>query len=262
MKHELAFRAPVAFPPRPPPRWCRRRRFSDLTDRPGFCSLTPKGWVQIEAGLLTLTIARDSGDDVRTRPSDRRRYGVENSSCARRSRPDRRARRHRITVNDEGFGDSSSRKWAPGLRRPLVGRCGPDGDSDFTTDEVAGRPPLARPRLRPELLQTMLGATHARRRIPRPDRGGASRSSQPVAERSSAYVEGTAPRSRNAPDSPMPARALCTPTNDLQLDSADWPRHHPPTSSQRSESPGALTGLAPSPELTGRSEALRPAGAG
>lgn len=212
------------------------------TDRPGFLfapTVVPKGRLQVEAGLPTLTLVRDSGDEVRTWSLPvALRYGISEKFELRASLPiwtDVRDDTGPSTTSDEGFGDAEiGAKWAlPELSGgPLAFQASlrlPTGESGFTSDEVGGSAFLLHGRDLGDSywLQTMLGATHVPIAGAHDQTAGAIAAlvSHPIADRWSAYVEGTAlPGLRNAAgQSYLGGAVIFNPRPNMQFDlSADF----------------------------------------
>jgi hypothetical protein len=212
------------------------------TDRPGFLfapTVLPRGRLQFETGLPTLTIARDAGDEVRTwtLPVDVR-YGLAEKLELRASLPtwnDARDDSGPTTVHEDGFGDSKVgvKLQLPELSGgPLAFQASlslPTGTGDFTTDELGGSGYLLHGRDLGDSywLQAMLGATVVPIEGAHTQTAGAIAAlvSHPIADRWSAYVEGTAlPGLQNTPGQSYAGTALLfLAANDMQLDlSADF----------------------------------------
>lgn len=223
----------VQAPPEDPP---------IFTDRPGFLfapTVVPRGRLQFETGLPTLTLVRDSGDEVRDWSYPVLvRYGLTGGLELRASLPtwnDLHDETGPGSSDESGFGDSEVgvKLQLPELSGgPLALQASlrlPTGEDPFTTDEIGGSVFLLHGRDLGESfwLQTMLGATYA------PIDGGddvsygtiAALVSHPIADRWSGYVEGTVlPGLQSTPDQSYLGGALVwTATDDLQCDlSADF----------------------------------------
>jgi len=209
------------------------------TDRPGFLfapTLVPPRRLQIEAGP-TLTLV-DSGDVRAWSLPVAVRYGLSEKLELRASLPtwtDVRDESGASVVHDHGFGDiemGAKLALAPLAGGPLALQGSvrlPTGADDFTTDSVGGTAFLLHGR---DLgsgywLQSMLGISYV------PIAGASDQTSgaigalvsHPLAERWSAYVEGTAlPGLQHTPgQSYLGAGLTWTPLARLQLDlSADF----------------------------------------
>jgi hypothetical protein len=212
------------------------------TDRPGFLfapSLVPEGRVQVEAGLPTLTVLRDAGDELRawTLPVALR-YGFDEQVELRASLPawtDARDERGGSVTSDEGFGDAeigAKLALAPLGSGPVALLASlrlPTGEDGFTTDELGGSAYLLHGRNLSERwwLQTMLGVTH----VPVADGDDqtfgslAALVSRPVVERVSGYFEATLlPGLEHTPGQSYLGGGLAwSPVDRVQLDlSADF----------------------------------------
>ena len=212
------------------------------TDRPGFLfspTVVPRGCLQFETGLPTLTIDRDSGDEVRTWTLPVAvRYGLTEKLELRASLPtwtDLHDDRGPGSTDETGFSDSEVgvKFQLPELSGgPLAVQASlrlPTGEDPFTTDEAGGSVYLLHGRDVGESfwLQTMVGYTYTP--IDGADDGAngsiAALVSHPVADRWSGYVEGTAlPGLQNTPGQSYAGGGLVwTATHDLQFDlSADF----------------------------------------
>jgi hypothetical protein len=212
------------------------------TDRPGFLfapTVVPEGRLQVETGLPTLTLLRDSQGDIRawTLPVAVR-YGLTEKVELRASLPtwtDLRDETGTSTLREDGFGDSEfgAKLALPELSgEPLAFQASlrlPTGEDAFTTDEVGGTALLLHGRTLPESfwLQTMLGATHTPIDGSPDQTTGAAAAllSHPIAGRWSAFVEGTAlPGFKNAAgQSYVGAAVVFAARDNVQLDlSADF----------------------------------------
>jgi hypothetical protein len=211
------------------------------TDRPGFLfapTVVPEGRLQLEAGLPTLTLVRDSGDEARTWTYPVAvRYGLREQLELRASLPTWTEVRTEVgptSDRDEGFGDAEV--GAKLALEPLAGgplallgsvRL-PTGAEDFTTDEVGGSALLLHGRdLSGYWLQAMAGVTHVPIAGAHDQTAGALAAlvSHPLAERWSAYVEAAAlPGLNHAAGQAYAGTAVIwLPRDDLQLDlSADF----------------------------------------
>jgi Putative MetA-pathway of phenol degradation len=179
------------------------------TDRPGLLfapTLVPAGRLQVETGLPTLALRRDSGDETRAWSFPvALRYGASETIELRASLPtwtDTRVESGSTAERDEGFGDSevgAKLALAPLAGGPLslLGSLRlPTGADDFTTDEVGGAAYLLHGRDLGDSgwLQALLGLTHTPIDGAEDQTAGALAAlvSHPLAERWSAYAEATA----------------------------------------------------------------------
>jgi hypothetical protein len=211
------------------------------TDRPGFLfapTVVPRGRVQVETGLPTYSLFRDSGDEAEAWSLPvALRYGLTDALELRASLPtwnEARVESGGAVERADGFGDAelgAKLALAPLAGGPLalLGSVRlPTGDDAFTTDEVGGSVFVLHGRdVASWWLQTMAGLAH----VP-VDEGADATSgalaallSHPLAERWSAYGEATAlPGVEHAAgQSYLGAGLVWQPRDRLQLDlSADF----------------------------------------
>lgn len=207
------------------------------TDRPGFLfapTVLPRGRLQFEMGLPTLTLQRDSGDELRLWSLPvAARYGLNETLELRASLPtwsDLRDESGGAVAHDEGFGDvelGAKLALAPLADGPLalLGSVRlPTGADGFTTDEVGGSAFLLHGRDLGQAywLQTMLGISHVPVEAAEDVTSGAIAAlvSHPLADGWSTYAEATALPGLNhsAGQSYLGTGLLWTPHRRLQLD--------------------------------------------
>lgn len=212
------------------------------TDRPGFLfapTLVPPERRQVEAGLPSLALTQDSGDESRvwTFPVAVR-YGLSEKVELRASLPtwtDARDESDGSVARDEGFGDAevAAKLALPPLASAplalLISVRLPTGADAFTTDEVGGSAFLLAGR---DLdggywLQGMLGLSHTPIEGEDDPTSGALAAlvSHSIADRASAYLElALLPGLDHAPGQSFAGVGLTwTPLDQLQFDaSADF----------------------------------------
>jgi hypothetical protein len=211
------------------------------TDRPGFLfapTVVPPGRLQVEAGVPTLTLFRDSGDEAEAWSAPVAvRYGYSERLELRASLPtwtEARVESGATADRDEGFGDvevGAKLALAPLAGGPLALQGSvrlPTGAEDFTTDEVGGSAFLLHGRdLSGFWLQTMAGVSHVPIEGAHDQTNGALAAlvSHPLGDGWSAFVEATALPGLNhaAGQSYLGSALIWTPSPRLQLDlSADF----------------------------------------
>lgn len=206
------------------------------TDRPGFLfapTVVPRGRLQVEAGLPTLTLFRDAGDETRawSLPVGLR-YGLSESFELRASLPtwtDVRAESGATSDRDEGFGDSevgAKLALAPLAGGPFALQGSlrlPTGADDFSTDELGGSLFLLHGRdLSGFWLQTMAGVSYLPIEAAEDQTTGALAAllSHPLGDDLGAYVEATALPGLNhaAGQSYLGTALIWAPCERVQLD--------------------------------------------
>jgi hypothetical protein len=212
------------------------------TDRPGFLfapTVVPRGRLQVEAGIPTVTLLEQGSDEFRawTAPVALR-YGLTDELELRASVPtwtDVHVESGGTSADDDGWSDSEvgAKLALPELAGGPLALQGsvrlPTGDDSFTTDEVGGSALLLHGR---DLgsswwLQTMAGVTHVPIAGAHDQTAGALAAlvSHPIGDGWSAYAEVTAlPGLRHAKGQSYVGGALIwAPLERLQLDlSADF----------------------------------------
>ena len=212
------------------------------SDRPGFLfapTLVPPGRLQFEAGVPSLTLAREAGDELRvwSLPVAARYGWSERSLELRAALPtwtDVRDESGPGVTHEEGFADAelgAKLALAPLAGGPLalLGSLRlPTGEDGFTTEELGASAYLLHGReLGANWLQAMLGVSHVPVDGAEDATTGALAAlvSRPLAQRWSGYVELTAlPGVRHAAGQAYAGCALLwMPHDRLQLDlSADF----------------------------------------
>jgi hypothetical protein len=212
------------------------------TDRPGFLfapTVVPRGRLQVETGLPTYALLRDSGDEAEawSLPAALR-HGLTDTLELRATLPtwnEARVESGGSAARTEGFGDvelGAKLALAPLAGGPLavLGSVRlPSGADDFTTDAVGGSAFLLHGRDVGATwwLQTMAGLAHAPIAGAEDVTSGALAAllSRPLAERWSAYGEAAALPgiAHAAAQSYLGAGLVWQPLDRLQLDvSADF----------------------------------------
>lgn len=212
------------------------------TDRPGFLyspTVVPRGRLQFEAGLPTLNLVRESGDEFRSWSAPiAMRCGLTEQFELRASLPTWTRARFEDgsgVETDEGFGDTEiGAKFAVSRApaSPLALQCSlhiPSGEDGFSTGEWGGSAYLLKGDDLGDscFLQTMLGVTYSPVSGADDSTAGAVAAllSHPIADRCSGYVEATAfPGLQHAAgQSYLGAALIWQPSSSLQFDlSADF----------------------------------------